>query len=112
VSEAQGHDGAAAWPVTLADGTRFDAPASLDLVSAARASGWRLASSCRNGSCRTCRCVLLAGRIEHRIAWPGLSREELAEGWILPCVALPRSALRLQTAAEPLGASDRGGSVA
>lgn len=92
----------ATWPVSLNDGTCFEVSADVDLVTAARAAGWRLASSCRNGSCRTCRCVLLAGRIEHRIAWPGLSREELAEGWILPCVALARSPLLLQAGATPL----------
>jgi len=25
--------------------------------------------------------------VRYRIEWPGLSREEKAEGWILPCVA-------------------------
>lgn len=90
------------WPVTLADGTRFDASAGVDLVTAARDAGWCLPSSCRNGTCRTCRCILIDGRIEHRIEWPGLSRDELAEGWILPCVALARSALVLQTGATSL----------
>lgn len=56
----------------------------------------RLASSCRNGSCRACRCMMLEGRIEYLIEWPGLSREEKAAGWILPCVALPRSDLLLR----------------
>jgi ferredoxin len=95
-------DVAEAWPVTLSDGTHFEAPAGVDLITAAREAGWRMASSCRNGTCRTCRCVLVAGRIEHRIEWPGLSRDELAEGWILPCVAQARSALRLQTGATAL----------
>jgi hypothetical protein len=30
---------------------------------------------------------VLRGEVVHTIEWPGLSREEKAEGWILPCVA-------------------------
>lgn len=32
-------------------------------------------------------CRLVAGEVRYRIDWPGLSREEKAEGWVLPCVA-------------------------
>lgn len=59
------------------------------LLEAAQAAGVRLARSCRNGSCRACRCRLLAGEVHYRVEWPGLLAEEKAEGWILPCVALP-----------------------
>ncbi|WP_284617341.1 2Fe-2S iron-sulfur cluster-binding protein [Aquabacterium humicola] len=59
------------------------------LLQAALAAGVVLPSSCRNGSCRTCMCRLVDGRIGYRIAWPGLLAEEKAEGWILPCVAYP-----------------------
>ncbi|HJV68351.1 2Fe-2S iron-sulfur cluster-binding protein [Ideonella sp.] len=58
------------------------------LLEAALAAGIRLPRSCRNGSCRACRCRLLAGAVSYRIEWPGLLAEEKAEGWILPCVAL------------------------
>ncbi|MGY0194266.1 2Fe-2S iron-sulfur cluster-binding protein [Leptothrix sp. BB-4] len=83
------------WTVTLVDGTRIPVPPGTDLVSAARAAGWRWPKSCRNGTCRTCRARVIEGQAVHRIEWPGLSREELAEGWILPCVAEPRSDLRV-----------------
>lgn len=56
------------------------------LVAALRA-GVDMPSSCRNGTCRSCRCRLVTGRIVHTIEWPGLSAEEKAQGWILPCVA-------------------------
>lgn len=59
------------------------------LLEAAQAAGIRLPRSCRNGSCRACRCKLLQGQVHYRIEWPGLLAEEKAEGWILPCVALP-----------------------
>jgi ferredoxin len=67
-------------------------PRSSLIVSASRA-GLRLPVSCRNGSCRACMCKLMSGRIDYLIEWPGLLAEEKAEGWILPCVALPRSDL-------------------
>jgi ferredoxin len=34
----------------------------------------------------------------HTIEWPGLSAEEKAEGWILPCVAVAESALVIDAA--------------
>lgn len=62
-------------------------PPGQTVLEAAQAAGVRLPRSCRNGSCRACRCRVLAGQAHHRVPWPGLSAEELAEGWILPCVA-------------------------
>jgi ferredoxin len=70
-------------------GCRADAPADATLLQSARAAGIRLPSSCRNGTCRACLCKLLQGEIRYRIEWPGLSREEKLEGWVLPCVAYP-----------------------
>jgi len=58
------------------------------LLEAAQAAGIRLARSCRNGTCRACLCRLASGTVRYRIEWPGLSAEEKAEGWVLPCVAL------------------------
>ncbi|MEK8032253.1 2Fe-2S iron-sulfur cluster binding domain-containing protein [Ideonella sp. DXS29W] len=57
------------------------------LLDAAQAAGIRLPRSCRNGSCRACRCPLRQGKVRYRVEWPGLLAEEQAEGWILPCVA-------------------------
>jgi ferredoxin len=68
-----------------------DAPASLSLLEAALAAGIRLPNSCRNGTCRTCLCRLIEGRVKYRIEWPGVSAEERAESLILPCVVLPES---------------------
>ncbi|WP_027476541.1 2Fe-2S iron-sulfur cluster-binding protein [Curvibacter gracilis] len=59
------------------------------LLESAERAGIELLSSCRNGTCRTCMCRLVAGEVRYRIEWPGLSREEKAEGWVLPCVAEP-----------------------
>lgn len=52
--------------------------------------------SCRNGSCRTCRCKVLSGSIHYDIVWPSLSSEEKDNGWILPCIAKCDSDLNLE----------------
>jgi ferredoxin len=85
-------------------GRRFDAADTQTVLQAALAAGIRLPNSCRNGTCRTCRCRLLAGEAIHTIEWPGLSREEKAEGWILPCVARVASdiVLDVPVSIEPL----------
>ena len=72
-------------------GLMFEAPACLSLLEAAELAGLQLASSCRNGTCRTCLCQLGSGKVTYRIEWPGLSTEEKREGFILPCVAYPAS---------------------
>ena len=74
-------------------GRAFEARADQPVLTSAREAGLALPSSCRNGTCRACLCRLLSGRISYRIEWPGLSAEEKAEGFILPCVAYPASAL-------------------
>lgn len=40
-------------------------------------------------------CKLERGLVEYQIEWPGLTKEEKAEGWILPCVAEAKSDLVL-----------------
>jgi len=56
----------------------------------------QLPSSCRNGTCRTCMCRLISGEVAYSIDWPGLSAQEKAEGYVLPCVARPTSNLVLE----------------
>jgi ferredoxin len=76
-------------------GLDFETDADTTLLKAAEASGIELPSSCRNGTCRTCICQRLSGETRHIIEWPGLSADEKAEGWILPCVAQALSDLTL-----------------
>jgi ferredoxin len=74
-----------------ADGATFAAPAALPLLQAAERAGLSPASSCRNGTCRTCMRQLGSGQVMYRIEWPGLSADEKQAGYILPCVAYPLS---------------------
>ena len=79
----------------------FDAPHDLPLLVAAEHAGLLLASSCRNGTCRSCICQMMSGRVRYQIDWPGLSAEEKAEGYILPCVAYPVSDIVIQFPLQP-----------
>ncbi|WAC75569.1 2Fe-2S iron-sulfur cluster-binding protein [Roseateles sp. SL47] len=82
--------------VTVApQGWTFDATPGQPLLLAGLAAGVRLPHSCRNGTCRACIAHLQSGEISYRIEWPGLSREEKQEGWILPCVAVAQSDITL-----------------
>ena len=65
-------------------GLRFDASDAAPLLNAALMGGVRIPSSCRNGTCRTCMCRLVSGKIVYRIEWPGLTPEEKADKFILP----------------------------
>lgn len=88
------------FTVQFDDGTpAFTAGPDQPLLYAAAHAGIELASSCRNGSCRTCMCRLLSGQVSYRIQWPGLLPEEKAEGWILACIAYAESDLVLRRAA-------------
>jgi ferredoxin len=70
---------------------QYDVEGDLTLLEAADLSRVQLPSSCRNGTCRTCICQLVRGEVAYTVEWPGLSAEEKAEGWVLPCVARPLS---------------------
>ena len=77
-------------------GEAFDAPARQPLLLSAVDAGLDMPNSCRTGTCRSCICLLLEGRIAYRIEWPGVLPEEKAQGFILPCVAYPQSDVVLQ----------------
>jgi ferredoxin len=89
------------YRVTLVpSGWQFDAPADTPILLAAQAAGIKLPSLCRNGTCRACLCQVrtdVAGGapapVTYRIEWPGLSRDEKGEGWLLPCCAYARADL-------------------
>ena len=74
-------------------GLSFDASDEATVLDAAQLDGVRIPTSCRNGTCRTCMCRLVSGKVAYRIEWPGLTPEEKADNFILPCVAYPQSDL-------------------
>ncbi|MFJ3047270.1 2Fe-2S iron-sulfur cluster-binding protein [Herbaspirillum chlorophenolicum] len=77
-------------------GLRFEQRPGLSLLQSALTQFIQLPNSCRNGTCRTCMCKLKSGTVSYQIEWPGLTKEEKEEGWILPCVAEAQSDLVLE----------------
>ncbi|ABW12774.1 Oxidoreductase FAD-binding domain protein [Parafrankia sp. EAN1pec] len=58
------------------------------LLQTARFAGLRAPSSCETGSCATCMARLAQGRAEMRVN-DALTPDEVAEGWVLTCQAVP-----------------------
>ncbi len=81
---------------TEPDGQQFDAWTNQPLLLSLEQGGIDWPSSCRNGTCRTCFGQLATGKVRYDIEWPGLSSEEMDEGCVLPCVAIPCSDVTLQ----------------
>ena len=77
-------EGAVFVVTLLPSGQRFEARADESLLKAGLRAMTPMRSSCRNGTCRTCLCRLENGSIAYEIEWPGLTREEKAEGLVLP----------------------------
>lgn len=77
-------------------GYEFDAAPGRTLLQAAEDAGIEIPASCRNGTCRTCICETHgAASVHYRVEWPGLSVDEKADGWVLPCVAEPLADMTL-----------------
>ena len=79
------------------NGQQFEAWSDQPLLVSLEQGSINWPSSCRNGTCRTCIAQLVRGQVRYEIEWPGLSAEEKAEGYALPCVAYPCSDLVLKT---------------
>lgn len=71
------------------DTATFTAAPGQTLLSSAEQHLLAWPSSCRNGTCRTCIGQLHSGAVRYAIDWPGLSAQEKAQGYVLPCVAYP-----------------------
>lgn len=72
-----------------ASSVAIEADSETSLFAAMSRAGMAWPVSCRNGTCRTCLARVLQGQVRYDIPWPGLSAEEKAEGYCLPCVARP-----------------------
>ncbi|HVT35805.1 MAG TPA: 2Fe-2S iron-sulfur cluster-binding protein [Nevskiaceae bacterium] len=83
--------------VTLADrSTGFDAEPQENLLAAGLRQRLALPFGCRSGTCASCRVRLLSGQVEYPVAPPALSAAEIDAGYILMCLAQPRSDLSIE----------------
>lgn len=60
------------------------------ILQTARQMGLRPPSSCEAGNCATCMALVLEGAATMQVN-DALEDEEVAEGWILTCQAIPTS---------------------
>lgn len=77
------------------DQQQLDAWTEQPLLVSLEQGGIDWPSSCRGGNCRTCIGKLTQGSVRYEMEWPGLSAEEKAQGYVLPCVAYPCSDLTI-----------------
>lgn len=92
VREAEAKAQGLSMRVTLEGRSRrvtFDAAAG-NILDSARAAGMPAPYACKAGVCATCRAKLIAGEVE-MVANYGLSRDEVAAGYILTCQAIPKT---------------------
>ena len=76
---------------TKPDQLQVDAWSHEPLLLSLEMGGSNWPSSCRSGNCRTCVGQLESGSVRYTMEWPGLTPEEHAQGYVLPCVAHPCS---------------------
>ncbi|MBZ8179368.1 MAG: 2Fe-2S iron-sulfur cluster-binding protein [Oscillatoria sp. PMC 1051.18] len=69
------------------------------ILQVALDAGIELPSSCQAGVCTTCAAKILAGEVEQNDAM-GVSPELQEEGYVLLCVAHPRSDLKIESEKE------------
>lgn len=84
--------------VTLSTSQRgFEARQGETVLAAALRQGVMLPYSCKNGTCASCKCRLVEGRVAYPFNPPlALTADDLADGQILACQAVPVDPLTLE----------------
>lgn len=77
----------------------LEVPEDKQILRAAYAAGLDLPSSCNAGVCTTCAAQILSGEVDQKDGM-GVSPELQAKGYVLLCVAYPRSDLKIVTEKE------------
>ncbi len=76
-------------------------PEDQTILAAAQAAGLDLPTSCGAGVCTTCAALVLEGEVDQTDGM-GVSNDLQAEGYVLLCVAYPRSDIKLETEKEDI----------
>ncbi|MEC4814166.1 MAG: 2Fe-2S iron-sulfur cluster-binding protein [Scytonema sp. PMC 1069.18] len=71
------------------------------ILSVADAAGLELPSSCHAGVCTTCAAQIISGTVDQSDGM-GVSPELQKQGYVLLCVAKPRSDLKIETEKEEI----------
>jgi ferredoxin len=79
----------------------LEVPEDKKILQAAYAAGIELPSSCNAGVCTTCAAQILEGSVDQSDGM-GVSPELQAEGYVLLCVAYPRSNLKIESEKEEI----------
>ena len=78
-----------------------EVPEDKQILRAANAAGIELPSSCNAGVCTTCAGKIIEGQVDQTDGM-GVSPDLQAEGYVLLCVAYPRSNLKIETEKEDI----------
>ncbi len=76
-------------------GEQVSCAADQTILSAARAAGMRLPTSCTQGLCGTCKTKMVSGQVDMKHAG-GIRQREIDQGFILPCCSKPLSDIVLE----------------
>jgi ferredoxin len=74
-------------------------PEDKQILWAAFDAGIELPTSCNSGVCTTCAAKIISGEVDQTEGM-GVSPDLSAEGYVLLCVAFPRSDLKIETEKE------------
>ncbi|GAA0313304.1 phenylacetate-CoA oxygenase/reductase subunit PaaK [Sphingomonas oligophenolica] len=75
------------------DGRKFTVPFDADqgnILDSVRKLGVPAPYACKGGVCATCRAKVVTGKVDMRLNY-GLTKDELAQGYVLTCQATPSS---------------------